>query len=213
MVKILAKILMLIQITSCSGPAFFKQELGSSNINNVIEDIGGGAIRTKIYATNNQSQTITMSNSSALDGASVTIAPGALSISTSIVMEEAGEVLSGSFLTDLDLGDTGSIEESSSAILIEPEEAVNPVGSLVISLPLSSTSLALTTHSYIVVYEVFDYKNNEYLKGVIPSSKIVVENGLASFESEFFGSFQVVKTEKPRLNQKQNLNPRSYSYA
>jgi hypothetical protein len=190
-------------MVSCSGPAFFKQENGSKDLENIIEDIGAGAIRSKIYATGNQSQTVTMDNASALQGASIMIAPGTLSINTAITMEEANDLLSGSFLTDLGLDDAGSIDESSSALLIEPEEAVNPIGSLVISLPLASTSLALTTHSYIVVYEVFDYKNDRYLKGVIPPSQILVENGVASFESDFFGAFQVVRTQMPITVKKQ----------
>ena len=159
---------------SCSGPSFFSQQLGTtSSITNVIEDLGDGAIQTTIYATSDSSQTITLESDSDLDGASVTISPGALSISTVVVIEEADEVLSGTFLTDIDLSDAGTIEESSSAIIIEPEESVNPIGALSISLPLSTTSLALTTHTYSVVYEVFDYENNRYLKGIIPSSDIM----------------------------------------
>ena len=153
-------------MVSCSGPGFFTQQLSSaSSISNVIEDLGDGAIQTTIYATSDSSQTIEMTDSDELSGASITINPGTFIISTSMVMEEADDLLSGSFLTDLDLDDAGTIEESSAPLLVEPEESVNPIGSLVISLPVSSTSLFLTTHSYAVVYEVFDYENNRYLKG------------------------------------------------
>ena len=202
MSKILLSVVLF--MVSCSGPGFFTQQLSSaSSISNVIEDLGDGAIQTTIYATSDSSQTIEMTDSDELSGASITINPGTLAISTSMVMEEADDLLSGSFLTDLDLDDAGTIEESSAPLLVEPEESVNPIGSLVISLPVSSTSLFLTTHSYAVVYEVFDYENNRYLKGVIPSSDIVVSDDLATFETDYFGTFQVVKPQNQILTKKE----------
>ena len=100
-----------------------------------------------------------------------------------------------SFLTDIGLDGTGTIEEASTAVLIEPEATFNPVGALSISLPISSSSLALSAYNYAVAYEVFDYSNNSYAKGIIPASELTIDDNSVTFESEYFGSFQVVRTQ------------------
>ena len=59
------------------------------------------------------------------------------------------------------------------------------VGSLVVSLPLNTTSLWLNSQNFAVVYEVFDYANNKYIwKGIIPGADIKIENSEAVFEVE-----------------------------
>ena len=90
------------------------------------------------------------------------INPGALSISSNITLEPGADLLSGSFSSGLGLNEEAGIEGASEALLIEPEESVNPVGALIISIPLSSSALRLNGVIYSVLYEVFDYKNNRY---------------------------------------------------
>ena len=154
--------------------------------------------KSKVYAGLKSSQIVELQSSTeSLNGSSVVINPGALSISSNITLEPGADLLSGSFSSGLGLNEEAGIEGASEALLIEPEESVNPVGALIISIPLSSSALRLNGVIYSVLYEVFDYKNNRYLKGVIPTAKITIKDGYASFESEYFGNYQVVATKIP----------------
>ena len=191
-------ILLVSFMTACSGPSFFSQKMVNSDFfKNEVEILDDGAVKSQVYAGLSSPQKIELdSGDEALGGASVIINPGALSISSGLFVEQGEDLLSGSFTSGLGLADEVGIEGASEALLVEPEENINPVGSLLISIPLSSSSLRLNDVIYSVVYEVFDYANKRYLKGIIPTSKITIKDGYAEFETDFFGNFQVITSRK-----------------
>ena len=179
-------------LVSCSGPSFMEQNIAGS-ITSDIEDLGDGAIKATVSSNSASDQVIELLDSTSdLNGSTVTISPGALVIGTSIFVEEAETVLSDTFLSDLDTDGQTSIEEASSSILVEPEDQINPVGSLIISLPFSS-SISLSENVYAIAYRVFDYNDGKYYKGFIPSADIGFDDESAQFETSLFGSFQLIK--------------------
>ena len=113
-----------------------------------------------------------------------------------IVMEPGASMLTDTFLNEIDLSEAGDVSSGSEALLIEPDKPVDPVGSLAVSIPLSASPLAVFSYSnYSVVYTAFDYKNNRKIAGVMPYDQIKIEGKLARFNVNYFGMYQVIKTE------------------
>ena len=124
--------------------------VNSDFFKNEVEILDDGAVKSQVYAGLSSPQKIELdSGDEALGGASVIINPGALSISSGLFVEQGEDLLSGSFTSGLGLADEVGIEGASEALLVEPEENINPVGSLLISIPLSS-SLRLNDVIYSV---------------------------------------------------------------
>ena len=96
-----------------------------------------------------------------LNGASVFVNTGALAAGSSLLIEEGEQILSNELLADLELNEQGLVTASKSALLVSQTNQVNPIGSLVITIPLNGSNL--TTMNYAVVYEVHDYANGTRL--------------------------------------------------
>jgi hypothetical protein len=178
-------------LLSCKGPGFLKK-MSIDDMQVPTEKIGYGSVAGSISALSSTKQTIELrEQGSFLDGASVSISPGSLAVNTLLFLEESEEILSSTFLSGLNLKSQNEISSASQSILVEPEELVNPIGSLVITIPLSS-GFSLKSNNYAVAYRVFDYERGLYLKGLLPSDRVRISDSKASFETELFGSFQII---------------------
>jgi hypothetical protein len=68
-----------------------------------------------------------------------------------------------------------------------------------VAISIGSRSLLLQDqfNSYAVVYKVKDVDTNTLKFGIIPANEIVLAGGKASFTTQMFGTFQLVKTTIP----------------
>ena len=64
-----------------------------------------------------------------------------------------------------------------------------------IQLPLSSTGLSLAEAAASVIYAVNSASDGTVLTGVLSSEEVDIEDDMAVFETMYFGSFQVIRTE------------------
>ena len=182
---------------SLFGARFFqKQENDGVVVSLDSTVVSEGVVVAQVSSTSSVSQLLSITSGDELAGSTLTIPPGSLAIDMNIVMEPGTSMLTDTFLNEIDLSEAGDVSSGSEALLIEPDKPVDPVGSLAISIPLSASPLAVFSYSnYSVVYTAFDYKNNRKIAGVMPYDQIKIEGNLARFNVNYFGMYQVIKTE------------------
>ena len=194
---------MLFFILNCSGPALFQQsEQEGAYVSLDANAPEEGVVVAEVSASAAVSQLLSIAGDEALSGTTLTIPPGSLVVDTAITMEQGVSLINDTFLSEIGFSGAGELSTGSQSLLVESQTPVNPVGSLAISLPLSGQALKLSDlTNYSVVYAAYDYKNKRTLAGAIPSSKISVRNNIARFNVNYFGMYQVVKTEKEVKNE------------
>lgn len=146
--------------------------------------------------------------SGALSGASVTVPSGALAIDTQLIIEEAIPLSETSLASALTINPDISITPVGSGLIIRPTENAELTQALTISLPIPPTisllsqvgdALTLTAgKEYVVFFKYF--RNGELIAGVLPGSELRFsdDGSLVSFEG-FFGAYWLAEVSSPIL--------------
>jgi uncharacterized delta-60 repeat protein len=184
--------LLSLLLTSCFNPIFDSK--GS---------IGGGGdgagpaetIRTVTTIDKNSAtpQTIALdSTNEELAGTAVTFPPGSLSISTAITVEQAATIDS-TMLQNIGLTDTG-VAEAGAGVIIRPAENTEAVNPFTIQLPIPKTTslrLADNTSNMVVLFHVWKNSESSLVGGVLPLSELTMVGGFITFDTKYFGAYQV----------------------
>lgn len=175
------------------GPKIFGQdgEAGIPKVSLKISDEGDGAISAEINSKSLVTQVMPYS-----DGSAVEFPPGSLAISTSVTFEPGSTIASSAVASSLG---AASLAAASSSYVLSSASAVDASSPFTINLSISSTSLRLADSDpyerMIVVYKVTNHAEGKNYIGFIPRAGITVKDGKASFQTKFFGAYQLAYTD------------------
>ncbi|HYX35930.1 MAG TPA: hypothetical protein VE954_22750 [Oligoflexus sp.] len=157
-------------------------------------------------------QMIAAPTSGDLSGSSVTFPPGALGISTDMIIEKASDFSQTTLFQELDLDQDVNVTSVGSGLIIRPTESASLTMPMVINMPIPvAASLQLQSNQNLTVFYK-QFVGDSLISGVIPGQNITVNaDGTCSFEG-YFGVYWValvsvpivtaktVKTEEPIIN-------------
>lgn len=156
-----------------------------------------GGVSGPFSSSSGSEQSMGAPTDSTISGSRISVSPGALSVDTSIQMDEAAPVATTA--TTAELGLSTSFQSSGVAVSVQtsvPMDALQPF-TLSLPLPLQSNLTNSTWDNLVVFYRVTKVDENKVVSGVIPRSEITVEYGVAKIKSRYFGSFQAAVTTSP----------------
>ncbi len=183
-------------VSSClKGPGFLRQGESQALTSLIQTTEEAGDVTGSFSAASNRYQTILASSSSAVSGASVIFPPGALSISTSIIMGEGADAASADVLAQLGL-DSSTASGVGSSLYVSASADTDLTVPMSLSLPIFFTgSLFLDndTSSFAVAYVGIKLETKETSVGLIPNKEITFKDGNAIFETSTWGSYRLVK--------------------
>lgn len=139
------------------------------------------------------SQLIGVGGNSAISGSSVSLPPGALGISTRILIEEAMPLATDVTISQLAIN--GSAVNSGTSVSVQSEQKSNmklPM-TLQLPLPIGYGLRAGNEANLAILYRVEQSDGTTYAAGIIPRSKITIQGKFAKFETKFFGAYQVIE--------------------
>lgn len=160
-------------------------------------ELDGGVFSGIFTAASNQAQLLSAPSGSA-GGSSVLIPPGALSFDLSVAVAATTSLANSAQAGDL--GIAAAIAAAGPAVFFQPSQTVVLTQPMQISIPIQATALMLGNDAnYAVVYKCLDLKDGQTVtfSGLIPRSKMVIQNGLAKINVSRFGAYQVVTTSEP----------------
>lgn len=165
---------------------------GATDNEVVIETTeSGGVVTGKLSGSSTGTQRLNASPSSSIAGSSVMFPPGAVTIDTAVTLEEGLDLSSDGALTELGIADAQS---ASPSVVLSSDPPVNPTKPFTVQIGTSSSASLLEEGLvYFIVYKVLDVAANKTYVGSIPSSNVTLANGVAKFEIQFFGSYQLFK--------------------
>lgn len=156
-----------------SGTACFRTPVASTG------DISARVKRTATAEVQSQAKAIsavdsnskediqlTMASSSPLAGTSVTVQPGTLSISTSLVIEQGVDFADSSLNSEITLSEDISIKQAGQGTIIRPSEDAQLSKELQLSLPLPVLGMRLASVPYAVYYKYLDPSSKQLMTGV-----------------------------------------------
>ena len=156
----------------------------------------GDEIAALFSSSSNLPQLLSVTTGS-LQGSSVLIPPGSLSIDLSVTVSSTQSIANASQAADLGIASV-VFSAAGPSVLVSPSTNVELSVPMQLSIPISSVNLALVdeTENYVIVYKGYVVKDGAttYSSGLIPRSEIVINNGFAKFRTTHFGAFQVAKT-------------------
>ena len=185
-------------ISGCiEGPGLFDQA-GAENAASVVagkEDAPG--VITGLFKAG-ASTIQTLNATGAIAGTSLSFPPGAISVNTNVTIEEGGAIANSAVANKLGLGSSG-FSAASNAVVVNSSVAMDTDKPFTLQIPVAGSGLVgfgLAAKKLIVVYKVTKVgQGNKKVAGVIPPDKVILLDGKASFETTFFGSFQLAYTE------------------
>lgn len=158
-----------------------------------------GSYRASIDSTSGATQTIALEDG-ALAGAAISFPPGSLAVATEIIVQESAPLTTPDVVKELGIAE-GSLAPASSALIIEPKDAVDPSQPFQVSLVLNdSATLALNFDpSHVgVLFNVKSYATGGSNRlGLIPPSQLSFDGNVVIFSSAWFGAFQLVISDTP----------------
>ncbi len=163
-------------------------------------ELDGGVFSGIFNAASNQAQLLSATSGSA-GGSSVLIPPGALSFDLSVTVAATTSLANSAQAGDL--GIAAAIAAAGPAVFFQPSQTVVLTQPMQISIPIQATALMLGEDAnYAVVYKCLGLKDGQTVtySGLIPRSKMVIQNGLAKINVSRFGAYQVVTTSEPVTN-------------
>lgn len=141
-------------------------------------------------------QSLKGSTQSDIENAEVVVPPGSLSVNTVLSLGEGAPLGTEVFFNELNLDEETVIVRSAPAVILSSSEEVDPIGSLKISVPMKSQTYLTEDDEFsdwAIFYKIKVAETGEYLIGFIPRSDFTVADKIATFETEFFGSYQAVE--------------------
>ena len=170
-----------------------------SAVNVPVKEDVQGIVTASVRMDSTMTQVVEASKSSAISGTALAIPPGSLTLDTEITIEEGVTIASTVVANELKLDQ--AIEPASPAVVVESTTMADAATPFRLAIPLSGSSGLLLSNidrsKLIIVYKVIQYGNGGTIAlGVIPTKELTVENGnLVSFETRYFGSYQVATSE------------------
>jgi hypothetical protein len=195
-------ILLAFVMVSCfdqkPGKATLKNSPSTTVIRAVISQDGQETSGT-LSASSGEIQTLSAPEGSAISGVLSSFPPGSISIDTEITLSPGADITDANDLKSVGLSDDNKVQSVGSAVSIESSVAFNTSVPFTVAISIGSQSLLLQDqfNSYAVVYKVKDVDTNTLKFGIIPANEIVLSGGKASFTTQMFGTFQLVKTIIP----------------
>lgn len=156
-----------------------------------------GVSSTLINPSTTQTQIVSVPAGSAVSGSTLTIPPGSLAVSSSILFEEATSLTTPTNLSELAINST--VLSQGIAVSVQSSEATDAKKPLVLSIPLPlGLGLSGTDLTRIgVLYRVTKNVEAANYTGLLPRSNITIADGYVRFETYFFGAFQAVLLSTP----------------
>lgn len=156
-----------------------------------------GVYRATVGGPGNVSTQVTL-NAGPLAGAAVTFPPGSLAVSTEITVKEGATLTTSAAASQL--GISGTVTPISSTLVVEPSQAVDPSGSIALTIPVAGSSLSLLGQydftRMAVIYRARSFASPGAARlGVLPPAQFQYEGGKVKVQVTFFGEFQVVFLE------------------
>ncbi len=151
-------------------------------------------------------QVVEAPKSGALKGALAVLQPGALQISTELVIEEAVSLQKTSLVSELGLSNKVELSSASAGLIVRPSTDVLLTQPMTIrmSLPSSLSFWLFGSNHYVVFYKQFT--KDGLVSGLIPSDKVRIISDFSTGPSVefdgYFGAYWVVKVEEPILEEK-----------
>lgn len=191
----LLHISVLFGLFSCAqGVSYKADELPTGKEVTLLESEEGVVIGAFSSSSNEAQQ---LSAAGDISGTALIMPAGALPGDTRITLEL------GTSLTNLNLealGISGSVQEGSAPVVLSSSSRENPLVPMRLVLPIGlSLMFSLAggnTENVAVIYKIEDYSTGEFRDGVIPTSEVSFASGKVFFSTSYFGSFQLVYTEK-----------------
>lgn len=156
----------------------------------------GDVIEALFSAMSSQAQLMSVSSGS-LQGSSVLIPPGALTVDLSVSVSSTESIANAAQAADLGIANV-AISAAGPSVLVAPSSTTELSLPMQLSIPITGAALALDddTENYVVVYKAYALKDGQTIQyaGLIPRAEIVIANGFAKFKTTRFGAFQVAKT-------------------
>ncbi|MBI2601716.1 MAG: hypothetical protein HYW48_01555 [Deltaproteobacteria bacterium] len=161
-----------------------------------------GEIKSSFSANATETQEVEITKAgSALKGTSLSIAPGSLSISSEITIEEGGDIADSTALSDLQLGSGAeTVAKVGPSVVLSSSAKIDATLPFTLAIPVTSTGLALadtfaatcSLGKYLVVFfRVTKVAEGDGLFiGVIPKTELTEIDGKVSFKTQFFGAYQ-----------------------
>lgn len=182
-------------LVSCAqGVSYKADELPTGKEVTLLESEEGVVVGAFSSTSNDAQQ---LSADGEITGTALIMPPGSLPGDTRITLEL------GTSLTSLNLealGISGSVQEGSAPVVLSSSSRENPLVPMRLVLPIGlSLMFSLAggnTENVAILYKIEDYSTGEFRDGVIPTAEITIVDGRVFFETKFFGSFQLVYTEK-----------------
>ncbi|RYZ60225.1 MAG: hypothetical protein EOP07_01500 [Proteobacteria bacterium] len=137
-------------------------------------------------------------------GTSISIAPGSLSISTSIIIEQGADLQDTSMTQEVSLSNNTAITQAGSGIIVRPSTATVLQKPITLNLPLPvNLGLHLAGDYYAVYYKYLDPISNQLLTGYrivdgVDVKLVYDENvkaDMIQFEG-YFGAYWIVKLSR-----------------
>jgi hypothetical protein len=140
-------------------------------------------------------ETVTMSGApdSKIKSAAVTIPPGALSVDTTINVEEGTDIS----VFGTDLTESSDVPKVGPAVMVTPEQQVDPTGKILVTIPADKGAALADDYQIAVIYQVKRYSDGKTMVGLAIGDQLKsVTAAEIQFESPLFGIFQVVRIPK-----------------
>ncbi|RYZ57220.1 MAG: hypothetical protein EOP07_10515, partial [Proteobacteria bacterium] len=141
---------------------------------------------------------------SSISGTSISISPGSLSISTSIIIEQGADLQDTSMTQEISLSNNTAITQAGSGIIVRPSTATVLQKPITLNLPLPvNLGLLLAGDHYAVYYKYLDPTSNQLLTGYrivdgVDVKLVYDENvkaDMIQFEG-YFGAYWIVKLSR-----------------
>lgn len=132
-----------------------------------------------------------------LKGARLEFPPGSIAIETDLAIEEGAQVADSAATSEMGLD--ASVMSSSPALIVMPTVASDPATPFRVSLsiPPRAALAGDDMATLVVIFRVRSYADSSNLLGLIPMSELsITEDGMVSFSSRYFGSFQAAFLSK-----------------
>ncbi len=135
--------------------------------------------------------------SGSLSGSSITMAPGSLSLSVDLVIEESVPLSETSVTSSLTLRPDLTVTPVGAGLIIRPTSDVDLSKPLQIAMPLGvGASLALASGKNYAVFYKF-YQSGELKAGVIPPTELTLNDRNQILFEGYFGAYWLCETNFP----------------
>ncbi|MBC7658088.1 MAG: hypothetical protein H7249_00115 [Chitinophagaceae bacterium] len=124
---------------------------------------------TQVDAGSTTALRVGVSDTNALKGTSVTLPPGSLNISTSIVIEQGADFANSNIASEVQLVGNVSVTGAGNGVIVRPSENAVLNKPLTISLPLPTSAglrLGAAAPAYAVYYKYLDPATNQLVAGL-----------------------------------------------